>query len=328
MSACGLRAGQRSTSRRTTQFYLQGRAHILRFSGEGYRQAIVCFEQAIARDATYAAPYTGIAQAYSELAETGEMPPEEAYPKAQAAARRAIELDPDLADAHAMMAYVKMTYEFDWAGAEREFQRAIELNPNSADTYDLYGRLCGSLERYDEGIALQTRANELDPIVNKTDVATAYLRAGRHGEAIEYATRAVAVDTSDPRARFTLGWALLGNGQRDAGLREMERALETAGDNTLWLGQLGEAYGLSGETDKAAQILARLIERSRSGYVSPYHLAYVYTGLGKFDEAIEQLERAYERRSGAIYGIKGSFLFKPLRNHARFVALLRKMHLA
>jgi tetratricopeptide (TPR) repeat protein len=269
-----------------------------------------------------------MAQAYTELGETGEMRPDDAYPRAKQAAERAIALDPELADAHCMMAYVKMTYEFDWVGAEAEYKRALELNPNSADAADLYGRLCASLQRYDEAIALQTRANELDPVVNKVDVATAYLRAGRFDEAADYAARAVEVDRVDPRSRFTLGWAYLGQGKREEGLAEMERAVELSQGNNLWLAQLGEAYGLSGMREKAEEILERLVERSHAGYVSPYHLAYVYTGLGRYDEAMDQLDRAYEQRSGALYGIKGSFLFAPLRSHPRFVALLRRMNLA
>ena len=310
------------------QLCLQGRAHIMRYTGEGFRQALEYFQRAIARDPRYAAAYAGMAMAYTELAETGELPPDEAYPLAEGAASKAIALDPELAEAHTMVAYVKMAYAFDWSGSEAEFKRAIELNPNSAEAYDLYGRLCGSLDRHDEAIALQNRAQELDPIVNKTDVATAFLRADRYEEAAAYARRAVEVDRDDPRCHFTLGWAYLGLGKRDEALAEMETAVGLAPESTLWAGQLGEAYALSGKRDKAVAILERLLERSRSGYVSPYHLAYVYTGLGRHDEAMDCLEQAEANRSGSIYGIKGSFLFKPLRSHPRFVALLRRMNLA
>jgi tetratricopeptide (TPR) repeat protein len=256
------------------------------------------------------------------------MNPDEAYPRAKAAAERAIALDPDLADAHTMMGYVKMTYEFDWTGAEREYKRALELNANSANGYDLYGRFLQSLERYDEAIAMQTRAQELDPIVNKTDVATAYLRASRYQEAIDLAKRAIEIDLADPRPRFTLGWAYLGAGRVAEGLAEMEHAIDMAAPTNIWLAQLGEAYGLNGKRDKAEAILDQLLERARTSYVSPYHFAYVYTGLGRYDEAMDYLERASEQRAGSIYGIKGSFLFKPLRTHPRFVALLRRMNLA
>ena len=164
--------------------------------------------------------------------------------------------------------------------------------------------------------------------MNKTDVATAYLRAGRFAEAAEFATRAVEIDRVDPRTHFTLGWAYLGLGKREAGLAEMEQAVELAAGNNLWFAQLGEAYGLNGMREKAEAILDQLLERARTRYVSPYHLAYVYTGLGRYDEAMDYLERAWEQRSGSIYGIKGSFRFKPLRPHPRFIALLQRMHLA
>jgi adenylate cyclase len=324
-----VRIGRRPTvDLQAYALYLQGRGHLLRYTGDGFRQAIDLFERAIARDPKYATAYGGIAMAYTELGETGELSPDEAFPRAKEAAAKAIALDPDLSEAHCMVAYVKMAHEFDWAGAEAEFQRALELNPNSADAVDLYGRLCASLERYDEAIALQTRAHELDPVVNKVDVATAYLRAGRYDEAAEFAARAVEVDRGDPRSHFTLGWAYLGQGRRDDGLAEMEHAVALSGGNNLWLGQLGEAYAMSGMREKAEEILERLLERSRTAYVSPYHLAYVYTGLGRLDEAMDCLEQASEKRSGSIYGIKGSFLFKPLRSHPRFVALLRRMNLA
>ncbi|HYV97813.1 MAG TPA: protein kinase [Gemmatimonadaceae bacterium] len=309
------------------QLCLQGRANILRFTGDGFREAITRFQRAVERDPKYAAAYAGIAMAYTELAETGEMPPDEAYPLAEAAALKAITLDPDLAEAHTMMGYVKMAYEFDWPGAEAEFKRAIALNPNSSDTYDLYGRMCAAMERHDESIALQMRAHELDPIVNKTDVATAFLRAGRHDEAATFAKRAVEIDRSDPRCHFTLGWAHLGQGKQNEGLAEMEHAVALAPGNSLWLAQLGQAYALNGMREKAEAILEQLISQSRTGYVSPYHLAYVYTGLGRNDEAMDCLEQAEAKRSGSIHGVKGSFLFKPLRSHPRFVALLERMHL-
>jgi serine/threonine-protein kinase len=324
-----VRIGRRPTvDLQAYALYLQGRGQILRYTGEGFRLGLESFERAIARDPKYAAAYSGIAMAYAELADTGEMSPDEAYPRAKEAADRAIALDPDLSEAHCMVAYVRMAYEFDWTGAEAEFKRAVELNPNSADAIDLYGRLCASLGRYDEAIALQKRAQELDPIVNKADVATAYLRADRYEEATELARRAVEVDPIDPRSHFTLGWAHFGLGKHDEALAEMERAVELAAGNNLWYSQLGQAYGLLGMREKAEAILAELLERSRTAFVSPYHLAYIYTGLGRLDEAMDCLEQAAEKRSGSIYGIKGSFLFKPLRTHPRFLSLLRRMNLA
>ena len=309
------------------QEYLQGRHCLIRYTAEGMRQAIVFFEQALAIDPRYALAYAGIAMAYTELGEVGALDPEQAYPKAKAAVARALALDPDLAEAHCTAAFGKFVYEFDWPGAEAEFKRALELSPSNSDTYDLYGRMCSALGRFEEAIALQRRAHDLDPLAHPVDVATAYLRAGRFDEALDAATRAIGLDRDYARAHSTMGWALFGKQQFAEGLAAMEHAVRLAPGDSLWLGQLGEAYALAGRIDDAERTLREMEELSRHRYVAPYHLAYVYTGLGQQDRAMDCLEDAFERRAGSIYGIRGSFLFAPLRENPRFKALLRRMNL-
>jgi serine/threonine-protein kinase len=159
------------------------------------------------------------------------------------------------------------------------------------------------------------------------DSVTALLRAGRYEQAVVRAQEAVEIDPGHGRTRATLGWAYFLSGKKAEGLAELERAVSVSPTQTLWLAQLGEAYGLAGDTQKARDVLRQLEERSKSVYVSPYHFAYVYTGLGDADRAIDWLERAVAERTGAAYGIKGSFLFTPLRTHPRFRALLRQMKL-
>lgn len=171
------------------------------------------------------------------------------------------------------------------------------------------------------------RAQELDPLAHRLDVASTLLRAGRYEEAAARARHAVELDPGHDRGRATLGWALFFLGRREQGLAELEQAAAFARGNTLWLGQLGEAYGLAGMQDKAREILRELEERSRHAFISPYHFAYVYTGLGDAERAIDWLERAVVERTGPAYGIKGSFLFTPLRDHPRFRALLHQMNL-
>jgi tetratricopeptide (TPR) repeat protein len=241
--------------------------------------------------------------------------------EAKAAAAQALALDGELADAHCTVGYGKVVYEFDWAGAELAFKRALELSPNHSDAYDLYGRLCASLDRHDEAIALYRRAQELDPLAHRVDVASGLLRAGRYEEAVAAARQAVEVDREHTRAHSTLGWALLRVGRKAEGLAELERA-------TMRVAQLGQAYAQAGEIDRARDVLQRLIEQSRTSYVAPYHMAYIYTGLGQHEQAVDCLEQAVEQRAGAVYGMKGSFLFTPLHPHPRFQALLQRMHLA
>jgi tetratricopeptide (TPR) repeat protein len=184
-------------------------------------------------------------------------------------------------------------------------------------------------ERYDEALVMQRRAHELDPLVHRgIDVGTTLLRAGRYDEGLRAITRVLEVDPHFALAHATLGWAYLLQGLPDQGIAELQSAVSLSPESTLYLGQLGGAFGLAGRTDEAREVLRRLHELARQRYVSPYHMAYVYTGLGEHDRAMDWLERAYEKRAGAVFGIKGSFLFASLRSHPRFQALLRKMNLA
>ena len=309
------------------KLFLQGRHWYVLYTTAAMRQAISYFERAIAIDPSYALAYASMAIAYTEIAEIGAVPPSEAFPRAREAATRALELDPMLAEAHSTVAYLKLC-DFDWAGAERGFKRALELNPNSADTYDLYGRLCSAQRRFDEAIALLHRAQEMDPLAHRLDVATTLLRAGRYTEAAIRAESALAFEPELDRAHATLGWALLKNGNPDAGLAALERAVALSPGTTQWIAQLGLAYGLTGHTDKAREILRQLESEATRGYVSPYQLVFVHTGLGEYDRALDLLEHSVQEHAGAAYGINGSFLLAPLQSHPRFRALLRKMNLA
>ena len=309
------------------KLFLKGRQWFIKYDTEGYGRAIEYFDRAIARDPTFARAWANLAMAYTELAESGVAAPEVSNERAAEAAANALRLDPDLAAAHCTAAHIKMVRDFDWSGAEQEFKRALELSPSDDDTYDLYGRLCAGLGRHDEAIALQRRAHELDPLAHRMDMVTSLLRAGRYDEAAVEARDAVDLEPGYDRARATLGWAYFLSGRKDEGLIELEEAVAISPENTMWLGQLGEAYAIAGNTAKAREILRELEERARVAFVSPYHIAYVYTGLGKFDRAMDWLERAVAERTGPAYSIKGSFLLTRLHGHPRFRALLRQMKL-
>lgn len=305
--------------------YLQGRRWASEYTLAGLTRGADCFERAVAHDPTFALAHTELAMAYAELSEQGGMPPDVAYRKAGEAAAAALRIDPELGEAHRTVAYLKAVCEHDWTGAEAEFKRALALNPEDADAYDLYGRLCSALGRHEEAVALQRRAQELDPLSHRLDAVSTLLRAGRHHEALIGARNAVEVDPGHDRGRATLGWAYFLSGRQEEGLAELERAVSLSPNTTLWLGQLGQAYGMAGRTDRAREVLRQLETRARTAYVSPYHLAYVHTGLGEYDQAVALLERASAERAGAVYGIAGSFLFIPLRGHSGFRAILRRM---
>ena len=310
------------------RLYLQGRRFYLQYTVAGLERAVGYFDRAIARDPAFAMAHTLLAMAYIELAEQGLTLPSTVYGRAAEAVARALELDPQSGDAHATAGYLKMVREFDWPAAEAGLRRALELSPGSAYVYDLFARACWAIERYDEALPLAQRAQELDPLAHRNDLTTLLLRAGRYEQALSLAEDAAEVDPRGSRARATRGWAYFFNGRRKEGVAELESAVALSARNSLWLGQLGQAYALTGETSKARAILSELEERAQQAFVSPYHLAYVYTGLGEVDRAMDLLERAVADRTGGTYGIKGSFLFAPLRGHPRFHALMRTMNLA
>jgi TolB-like protein/Tfp pilus assembly protein PilF len=310
------------------RLFLQGRRWFIRFNPEPLFRAIELFERAIQHDSTFALAFAHIAMAYTELAEVGAMPPDVAYDRAAQAVAKALELDPELGAAHSTLGHLKTARELDWEGAERAFKRAIELSPSSAEAYDLYGRLCTGLERYDDALDLLRRAQELDPLAHGLDIATALLRAGRYAEAVARAEDGVRLYDAEDRARATLGWAYFLSGRLAEGVAEIEGAVALAPGNTLWLGQLGAAYAMAGDSAKAHTVLRDLEQRARTAYVSPYHVAYVYSGLGDAERAMDWLERAVADRAGPVFGLKGSFLFASLRGNPRFLALLRQLKLA
>ena len=313
------------------QAYLQGRFWYGRYTNDGIKKGLEYFNQAIAVDSEYALAYVGIAMAYAEIAvgqDLGEIKPEEAHRRARQAVETALRIDPELGEAHSMLGLLSFTHDFDWVRAESEFKLALELSPGSADIYDHYGWLCGSMERWDEALALVKHAEELDPLMHRSDVASTLVRAGRYEEALASAKHAVTFDPQHGRSNSTLGWALIKLGRIDEGLASLERAVSANPGNAMYLSQLGQAYAETGNRTRAHEVLRVLEDLARQRYVSPYHLAYVYTGLGDAERALDLLERAYGERAGSVYGIKGSFLFAPLRSHPRFKALLAKINLA
>ena len=312
------------------KLYLQGRNCSFRYTQEGIRKGIEYFQHAIVKDPGYSLAYVGLALAYAELGlghGAGALKPREAYQHARKAVAKALELDEGLGEAHGMLAFLRVACDFDWTGAEREFKRAFELNPGNADIYALYGHMLSALERYDEAVDALTRAQQLDPLAHRSDLAATLLRVGRYDEAVRAAALVIDLDPHYSMGHGTLGWAYLKKGMYAKGLAELERAIALAPGNTLFLAQLGQAYALVGQVERARDVLKQLQGLSQRRYVSPYHMAYVYTGLGELDRAMDSLERAYEERAGGVYGIKGSFLFTTLRSHPRFAALLRKMNL-
>jgi serine/threonine-protein kinase len=310
------------------RLYLLGRFFWNKRTGPDFRKAIGYFQQAIDQDPTYALGYAGLADAYVLLSGFAAASPEGSLPKAKAAAQKALELDESLGEAHACLAEAIFAYDLDITGANREFQRAIELNPSYATAHQWYGEsVLTSQARFDDAIVELRRALELDPlsVVINTDVGSVLCTSGRHDEAIAQLRKTVEMDPAFYYARWNLGQALELKGQLKDARAEYEKAI-TLSDDPLPRAFLGEICARTGEKDKARQILSELHRIPKDTYVSPYNFALIHIGLGEKNEAVRELEKAYEDRDGYnLAFLKVDPMLDPLRGDPGFEALVKKV---
>ena len=305
--------------------YLKGRLFWNRRSPEDLSRAVAYFQQAIERDPGYAPAHAGLSDVYRMLG-LQVMPPRECMPKAEAAARKALALDGELAEAHASLAGVLYRYHWDWEGADREFQASLALDPGSAEGHRAYAMYLLTVRRHEQALLQARRARELSPLspLINVELGAALVRTGRYEEAIAQAQKALEIDPKFSRAYTTLAAAYDRQGDRSKTIAALETAASLSGRNEgAWLGYF---YGVAGRPREARAVLAALEERSRSRYVSPQHFAIVHLGLGDTDKAFAFLEKAYEERAFEILGFSGR-LFDRLRDDPRFQDLLRRMRL-
>jgi len=310
------------------QLYLKGRFFWNKRTGNDLKKSIDYFDQAIAADPNYALAYAGLADAYAFLPGYTAGSPRDSYPKSIAAARKALELDDTLAEAHTALAIATWLYDFDFSQANREFQRALELNPNYAIAHQQYGNiLLTALGRFDDAIAEARRAVELDPLslVINSDLGVDNFFARRYDEAITQLRKTLEMDPGYYYGYVNLGQALELKGARDAAIAEYQKA-RALNDDPYILGLLARSYGLSGNKTEAEKILKQLQEISKQRYVAAYSFALTYLGLGDKEEALRWLEQAYQDRAGNDIGwIRVDPLLDPLRSDPRFEALAEKI---
>jgi tetratricopeptide (TPR) repeat protein len=315
-------AARQPVDQRAYESYLRGRFSLDR--GE-LERARVLFEEASRLAPGWAPPYVGLASYYVALPFSTDVAPASVLPQARAALAHALELDEGLAEAHAVNAYIRAYYEWDWRAAEAEFRRALELRPSYADAYMSYGRFLASRRRLEEAIAQVGRAEELDPLETSLPPNRALLDyfAGRYDEA-EGALRAMLqVDSSNGLARWGLALVDEQQGRPEDAIAILE-ALGSSGLNSR--SSLGHAYGVAGHAAQARQVLASLRAQSDTSYVPSYFLALVYAGLGERDQALRALERAYEERSTVLAYLLIDPRLAPLRSDSRFVALAERLN--
>jgi eukaryotic-like serine/threonine-protein kinase len=311
--------------------YLKGRYYWNKRTPEDLKRGIEFFNQAIEKDPHYTLAYAGLADSYYLLAGTAfaALAPGEAFPKAKAAALKALELDDSLAEAHTSLATI-LVNEWDWGGAAKEFERSIELNPGYATARHWYAFYLTALGRLDEAIREGQRAQELDPlsvIINR-DLGLIYYYARKPDRAIEQYCKSLELDPNFALTHQALGRAYLLKGMREDALAALRLAAALSSDSVAMCAALAHALAETGSVVEARKILADLIERSRRSYVSPTNIAVVYAGLGENDEAMECLEKALAEHNAGLMMLKVHPVFDPLRSDPRYQDLLRRIGLA
>jgi serine/threonine-protein kinase len=309
--------------------YLLGRYFWNKRTAEGLTKAFTYFQEAISKDSSYAAAYAGLADYYNVLPFYTRHSPAEEFPQAKAAARKALEIDETLAEAHASMAYITAYYDWDLHGAEREFQRALELNPSNAAAHHSYSRLLVAMGRVDDALAEIERSAALDPVspILKANTAMILYFGRRYDEAIEQLHGTLELDSSFDVAQWGLGLAYEQKGLYPQAITIMEKAVALSERDANALGSLGHLYAIAGRRRAAEQIIAELQEQAKSNYVSSYHVGLVYAGLGEPDQAMSWLRRAADERSTLLVYLRMDPRLATLHSDRRFQALTRQVGL-
>ena len=310
--------------------YLRGRFFWNKRTAPDLDKSFEYFNQAIALDTGYAKAYAGLADYYITLGILALRPPREVYPPAKDAAETALELDETLAEAHNSLAAARHHYGWDWAGAEQEFKRALELDPNCSVAHQWYGALLALMRRYEEAIIEVKRARDLDPLslVLNAFVGFMHMLVRQHDQAVDATRKAIELDPLYPFGHYVLARCLDARGELGHALEESEAAAGLSGGDLPFLAHLGYANARIGNLVKARDVREQLRELSKTTYVSPYHVARIYTGLGEKDSAFEWLERAFEERTARLpTELQGDPAFDGLRDDPRFEDLVRRMGL-
>jgi TolB-like protein len=325
------RLAKRSTSNAAAyQAYLQGRTYWNKRTEDTLKRSLESFHQAIAHDPGYALAYAGLADAYVVLGSYNYLPPREAFPKATAAAERALLLDEALAEAHASLAHAQLYHEWNWVGAEREYRRAIGLSPNYATGHLWYGLYLTYRGLFDRALDEIRRAQELDllSLIHHVAEGLVFYYARRYDQTVERCGRALDVDPQFAQAHFWLGMAYERMGRYEQAIAELQTAGALPGSDLVMRAVLGHAYAVAGQRDEAQKILDELAEAGGERSLDPYHLVLIHTGLNATDCAFEWLRKAGDERSALLVRLGVEPKLDGLRSDPRFADLLRRVGLA
>jgi len=309
--------------------YLRGRYFWYRRYEQGFQKGLQYFEQAIKKDPAYALAWVGVADTFGSLGLFGFLPAHQAYSRAKAAAKKALEIDPGLAEAYASMGWIAAWYDWDWPAAERHFLKAIQIKPDYAPAHHWYGLFLAATGRFEESILKMKEARALEPLepVIPSHLGWALYMARRFDESIEVLNRVIESDPGFLIAYYYQSWNFLAKKMWSEAVATAQKFVELSGGSVNALANLGWAYGSAGMKDEALKILERLDGLPKDRYVASFFKAMVWLGLGEKNEALENLEKAYLERESAMAFIKVWPLLDSLRSEPRFKDLLKKMNL-
>jgi serine/threonine protein kinase/Tfp pilus assembly protein PilF len=311
------------------QLYLKGRYHWNKWTEEGFHKGIEYFQQAAEKDPSYALAYSGLADSYVLLGWNSYLPAKDAFPKAKAAAIKALRFDESLAEAHTSLAAPLWLHDWHWLEAQTEFKRSLELCPAYPTASHWYAEYLMTMGRHDEAIARIKRTQELDPLSLIINVAVGWsLYMGRrYDEAIEQLRRTVELEPSYPVTRWILGLAYRKTERYEMAIAEGENGVALSGGSPLMRAALAHTYGTANKTKDALETLESLTTLAKQKYVAPYFLAGIHIGIGENAHALEYLERAFEEKSHWLIYLHMDPSMDTLRDDARFEDLLHRVGL-
>jgi serine/threonine protein kinase/tetratricopeptide (TPR) repeat protein len=329
------RAEKNRLTRRHTEnaeayrLYLKGRHYWNKWTEAGFYKAIEYFQQAVEKDPGYALACAGIADSYVLLGWNSYLPPKEAFPKGKVAAMIALQLDPDLAEAHAPLAALLWLHDWQWEKAQTEFNRSLELSPNYATANHWYAEYVMTMGRHEEAMTRMQKGQELDSlslIINVAEGWTFYY-ARRYDEGIEQLRRTVELDPNYAVTYWTLGLLLRKTGHYESAITEGEKGVKLSGGSPLMCAALAHTLGAAGRTTEALQMLDDLTKLATQNYIAPYFFAGIHIGLGENDRALEYLEKSYEEHSHWLIYLHIDPSMDGLRDNPRFQDLLQRVGL-
>jgi TolB-like protein/Tfp pilus assembly protein PilF len=317
-------------SNQAYQLYLKGQYHFAKRTKDDILKAINYYQQAIKLDRNFALAYARIAEAYVNMPAYPYLSPNEANPEAKAAAQRAIEIDPTLAEGHTFLAYSLAVYDWNWTEAEREFKRAIELDPNSSAARLRYGHVyLAPIGRSDEAIKEISRAVEREPldIIILSNLSWVYFSARQYDRALDQARKIHDLEPNHTLGRWSLCQVLIGKGSYAEAIALSEYALQTDPESQTMLLIAGYAYAKSGRRDAAKNVIAKYKDLAETQYVSSYNIACLYAALGDKDKAFAELGRAFAEHAWDLHRLKVDPFMDPLRDDPRFADLEKRIGL-